>query len=112
MSPKSSSDLVIRPATPDDSSSCGQICYEAFAKINAAHGFPCDFPGPEAAAGVLSMMFSNPGFYSVVAEVERRVVGSNNLDERSAIAGVGPITVDPSAQNLGVGRMLMQAVMD
>ena len=41
-----------------------------------------------------------------------RIVGSNCLDERSTIAGVGPITVDPSAQNLGVGRKLMQAVMD
>jgi hypothetical protein len=48
----------------------------------------------------------------VVAEVDGRVVGSNVLDERSAIRGVGPITIDPSAQNLGVGRKLMQAAMD
>jgi hypothetical protein len=38
-------------------------------------------------------------------------VGSNCLDERAMIAGLGPITVDPSAQNLGVGRKLMDAVM-
>jgi hypothetical protein len=43
-----------------------------------------------------SMMFSHPGFYCVVAESEGRIVGSNCLDERSAIAGVGPITVEPS----------------
>src|SRR5262249_21916268 len=34
------------------------------------------------------------------------------MDERSVIHGVGPITVDPGAQNLGVGRKLMAAVMD
>ena len=58
------------------------------------------------------MMFSTPGFYSVVAESEGRLVGSNVLDERAIIAGVGPITVDPSAQNLRVGRKLMEAAID
>lgn len=104
--------LVLRPATPADSSVCGRICYDAFSTLNGTHGFACDFPGPEAAIGVLSMMFSHPGFYCVVAESDGRIVGSNCLDERSIIAGVGPITVDPSAQSLGVGRKLMQAVMD
>ena len=104
--------LVFRPATPEDSSVCGRICYDAFSTLNGTHGFPCDFPGPDSAIGALSMMFSHPGFYCVVAESDGRIVGSNCLDERSIIAGVGPITVDPSAQSLGVGRKLMQAVMD
>jgi GNAT superfamily N-acetyltransferase len=112
MSSKSQPEVVVRVATPDDSAICGRICYDAFSRINAAHGFPCDFAGPEAAAGVLSMMFSNDGFYCVVAEIEGRVVGSNCLDERSSIAGVGPITIDPDVQNSGIGRKLMQAVMD
>jgi predicted N-acetyltransferase YhbS len=110
--PKSAADVVIRVATPEDSAICGQICFEAFSSINATHGFPCDFPGPEAAAGVLSTMFSSDGFHCVVAEIDGRVVGSNCLDERSLIAGVGPITVNPEGQNSGVGRKLMQAVMD
>jgi predicted N-acetyltransferase YhbS len=112
MSPKSHPEVVVRAATPADSAACGKICYEAFLKLSAKHGFPCDFPGPEAASGLLSMMFSSSGFYSVVAESGGRIVGSNCLDERSLIAGIGPITVDPEAQNLGVGRKLMQAVMD
>jgi hypothetical protein len=58
------------------------------------------------------MLLSHPGFYSVVAEVDGRVVGSNFLDERSTIAGVGPVTVDPEAQSAGIGRRLMVAVMD
>lgn len=112
MSPKPQPDLVLRAALPEDGPRCGQICYDAFSAINEVHGFPCDFPGPEAAIGVLSMVFSSPNFYCVVAEHEGRIVGSNCLDERSVIAGVGPITVDPGVQNLGVGRRLMQAVMD
>jgi GNAT superfamily N-acetyltransferase len=112
MSPKTQPNLVLRIAVPDDSRACGKICYDAFSTISAAHAFPCDFPGPEAATGVLSTMFSSPGFYCVVAEHEGRIVGSNCLDERSVIAGVGPITIDPGAQNLGIGRRLMHAVMD
>lgn len=112
MPPTSEEVVVIRPATPADAAVCGQLCYQAFSTINAAHNFPCDFPGPEASIGMLELMFSQPGLYCVVAEADGRVVGSNVLDERSIIAGVGPITVDPTAQNLGVGRRLMQAVMD
>lgn len=112
MSTKTQPDVLIRHATPADSAVCGQIRYDAFSTISAAHGFPCDLPGPEAAVGFLSAMFANPGFYCVVAEADGRIVGSNCLDERSVIRGVGPITIDPGAQNLGVGRKLMKAVMD
>jgi GNAT superfamily N-acetyltransferase len=112
MAQKKTTNLELRRAMPEDSATCGQICYDAFCALNLAHGFPCDFPGPEAAIGVLSMMFSMPGVYCVVAESEGRIVGSNCLDERSIIAGVGPITVDPSVQSIGIGRRLMQAVID
>ena len=112
MPPKTQPEVVVRTAQPEDAPASGQICYNAFSTINATHGFPCDFPGSEAATGVLSMMFANPGFYCVVAESDGRIIGSNCLDERSVIRGVGPITIDPAAQNLGVGRKLMQAVID
>jgi len=105
-------DVVIRQATPDDAAMCGLICYGAFSKINAEHGFPCDFAGPEAAIGLLSRIFGQPGVYCVVAESEGQIVGSNCLDERSVVAGVGPITVSPETQNSGVGRRLMEAVID
>ena len=112
MMQKTQPEVVVRLATPGDANVCGQICYDAFSRINGAHGFPCDFPGPEASTGMLSMMFSSESIYSVVAEIEGRIVGSNCMDERSVIAGVGPITIDPCAQNCGVGRKLMEAVME
>lgn len=105
-------DISIRRAMQADIPACGAICYSAFSAINARHNFPCDFPHPEAAHGVIELMFGHPRFYCVVAEIDGRIVGSNCLDERSAIAGVGPITIDPSVQNHGVGRALMEAVMD
>ena len=50
--------------------------------------------------------------YSVVAEAGGRVVGSKFLWEGGAVAGVGPVTVDPAAQAASVGRRMMEAVLE
>jgi predicted N-acetyltransferase YhbS len=105
------SEVTLRSGNPEDAEACGQICHDAFAVIAARHGFPKDFPSPEAAAGMMSGLLAHPGFYTVVAERRGKVVGSNFLDERSAIAGIGPITVDPAAQDSSIGRQLMEAVL-
>lgn len=104
-------EIIIRQATPADAPAAGVICYQAFHDINKAHNFPPDVPSPDAGVGLMTMLFSHPGFYCVVAESGGRVIGSNCLDERGPIAGVGPITVDPAAQNAGAGRKLMDAVI-
>ena len=104
--------ISIRRAKPEDAPECGRICYEAFQKINSDHNFPPEMPAPEMGLGILQMMFSHPLFYCVVAEAGGTVIGSNCLDERSSIFGIGPITVDPAAQNAGTGRRLMRAVLD
>ncbi len=103
--------LVLRSGRPGDAAACGAICHSAFQTIAEAHGFPPDFPSVEAAAGLMSMLLANPRVYSVVAERDGRVAGSNFLWE-DTIAGVGPITVDPSSQNGAVGRALMLDVME
>jgi ribosomal protein S18 acetylase RimI-like enzyme len=103
--------LVIRRATPADAEVCGRICFVAFATLANKHNFPPDFPAPEIPVHVLSTMFSHPSFFCVVVEQKGKIIGSNCLDERTPIAGVGPITIDPGAQNRSMGRQLMQAVM-
>lgn len=109
---QSNSEPVIRRATPSDAAECARICYDAFATINAAHNFPCDLSGPEHASGIINALFNAPGFYCVVAEVDGRIVGSNCMDERAVVHGIGPITIDPHAQNRGIGRKLMGAAME
>jgi predicted N-acetyltransferase YhbS len=106
------SSVQIRRATPKDSEICGTIFYEAFTTINSSHNFPPEVTALEEGLGILGMLFSHPGFYCVVAEYEGRIVGSNCLDERSAICGIGPVSVDPGFQNRGVGRALMAAILD
>ena len=102
----------LRPIEPADRDAAARILYEAFAGIHDRHRFPRDFPTLEAATELVASFVAHPGIWGVVAEREGRIVGSNFLDERGPVRGVGPITVDPGAQAAGVGRRLMQAVLE
>src|SRR6266481_8128812 len=104
--------VILRHGTPADAAACGAICFEAFKSIASEHNFPPDFPSAEIATGGIKMLLAHPGVYAVVAERDGKVVGSNFLDERGPIGGIGPITVDPTSQNGTIGRHLMQAVID
>src|ERR671929_332542 len=103
--------LTLRAGTSQDGEACGSICYGAFKAIADQHNFPHDFPSSEVAVGLVTSLLSRDDIYSVVAEVDGRVVGSNFLWENGTIAGVGPITIDPAAQNVAVGRRLMEDVL-
>ncbi len=105
-------DVNLRPAVAADAQECGRICHDAFASIATRHGFTSDFPSVEVAVSIVSGLIAHPKFYSVVAELNGRIVGSNFLDERSTIVGVGPITVDPEVQDRQVGRALMSAILE
>jgi predicted N-acetyltransferase YhbS len=105
-------EVIIRVARPEDAPVCGDITFRAFRTISEAHGFPPDFPSAEIATGLMQMMFSQPEMYCVVAESRGRILGSSCITERGAIAGIGPITIDPEQQNRGLGRKLMQAAMN
>ena len=104
--------VVLRAGATGDAAACGSICFEAFKSISSEHNFPWDLPSAEIGVGLIKDLLSNSGFYSVVAEADGRIVGSNFMDERGSIAGIGPITVDPSLQNHGVGRRLMLAMLE
>ena len=103
--------VVLRRGQASDAAAGGDIAYRAFKAIADAHNFPPDFPSGEMAAAVVASLIGHAGFYDVVAEDDGRIVGSNFLDERNPISGVGPITVDPAVQNDGAGRALMDTVL-
>ena len=104
--------LTLRSAQSTDAKECARICHDAFAAIASRHGFPPDFPSVDVTRGYLSGMIEHPGFYAVVAERDGRIVGSNFLDERSPIVGLGPITVAPDLQDRQIGRALMKDVLE
>ena len=104
--------MNIRDASEADSQMCGRVMYDAFRDLAQRHNFPPDFPSAEASTDIVSMLIGAPGFYGVVAEEAGKVVGSNFMDERSPIFGIGPISVSPVVQNRAIGRRLMDAALD
>ncbi len=81
--------ITLRRGTPKDAKQCGEICHNAFKTIAEQHNFPPDFPSPDVVISLLSEFLAHPKIYGVVAELDGQVVGSNFLDERTGIAGIG-----------------------
>ena len=102
----------LRPASPDDAEPAGAICYEAFKMIAEQHGFPPNVTSASDTTDLISGLLSRPDIYSIIAEIDGRVVGSNFLWEADTVAGVGPIALDPGVQNKAIGRQLMDAVLE
>ena len=71
--------IELRAGKPEDAEITGQICYEAFRTISETHNFPPDLPNPKTAIGLGSMLLNRPDVYSVVAELDGKIVGSNFL---------------------------------
>lgn len=104
--------LTYRSVSVEDAAPLTDIAYRAFASINEAHNFPPDFRSPEEAAQELNVIFGLPFVEGVVAEIDGRPVGSAFLWHLGATIGIGPVTVDPDVQANGVGRGLMQRLLD
>jgi GNAT superfamily N-acetyltransferase len=102
---------VVRAATRDDADACGRIFYDAFASIATRHNLPVEPDSPEFTRFLVGRMLESEGFAGLAVERDGAVVGSAFIDERGPIAGIGPVVVDPAAQDDGVGRALMEAAV-
>lgn len=103
--------LEIRQAQSSDAAICARICFEAFGALHREQGFAPIFLSMEVITSRVTSLIANPNTFSNVAEDEGRIVGVSFLSETDPVRGVGPIAVDPAAQTGGVGRKLMDAVL-
>ncbi len=104
--------LELVPAEPKHINEIGRICFEAFKSIHDKHAFPRDFPDVDLAIKLMGMLVERKDFYGVVALRDGKPVGSNFSSLMDEVSGIGPITVDPSCQARGIGRALMEDVMN
>lgn len=109
---ESAEKLTIAPIEAGHMKELGRICFEAFRSIHDKHAFERDFPTLEAGQGVIDFLASRDDFHGVAAFIDGKPVGSNFISFTDPVAGVGPITVDPERQERGIGRALMNAVLD
>jgi predicted N-acetyltransferase YhbS len=107
--------ISLRQPKPEDADAVGQLVHDAFASIDDKHNFPRDFPTPDLAKRFMHGWINHPRVWGALAAEDRpdgKIVGCNFLDQRDTIAGVGPICIEPNRQGGGIGRRLMQAVLD
>ena len=101
--PPDAARVTIREAVEGDWRECGRICYEAFATLAVRHGFrPTSRPSrPRPSPSATSS--STPG--STACRRARRPHPGQQLPRRAVpISAIGPVSVDPTAQDEGVGR--------
>jgi predicted N-acetyltransferase YhbS len=103
--------VTIRGATSEDARDCGRIFYDAFASIATRHNLPIEPSSRDFTDLKAAEMIAHDGIGAVVAERDGEILGSAFVDERAVISGIGPVTVDPGAQNGGIGTELMRAVL-
>ena len=104
--------IEIVPAKVEHVAELGRICYEAFKDISDKHHFPTDFHSAAFARQIMGMLIQRETEYGVTAMVDGQPAGSNFLLTADEVAGLGPISVEVSLQGRGVGRALMQSVID
>jgi GNAT superfamily N-acetyltransferase len=104
-------DVIVREASAADGDTCGRIFYDAFASIANRHNLPVEPSSPQFTRFAIGSMLAHGGYAGFVAERDGDVLGCAFIDERGVIAGIGPVVVDPDAQDDGVGRALMEAVL-
>jgi predicted N-acetyltransferase YhbS len=104
--------LEVVPAKPEHVDEMGRICYEAFKDIADRHHFPPDFPSTAFARMVLGSLVEREDYYVVAALENGQPVGSSGLLMSDAVAGVGPVSVEVSAQGRGIGRAIMRNVIE
>jgi GNAT superfamily N-acetyltransferase len=104
--------LELVPARPEHVSELGRICYEAFKDISDKHHFPSDFQSVAMGRMIIGMLTASEEEYGVAAMMDGQPGGSNFLLAADDVGGLGPISVEISVQGNGIGRALMQNVID
>lgn len=104
--------IELKRATAEHADAIARITYDAFAEVSHRHGFEPEIANPEMGRHLVQMFIGRPDIHGVVAIDGGQVIGHNFVQLTDAVAGVGPICVDPKRQCKGVGRELMKHIVD
>ncbi len=90
----------------------GKILFEAFRVGASKHGYaPRMQSAQEGTAWAWAMLRHRPSEL-LIAETENQAVGICCLNPRGEHGGVGPVAVDPCFQGFGIGRQLMNSLLE
>lgn len=104
--------ITIRQAFETDIETCAESMYMAFTTIDQKHGFPSYFTDRNHATQATRNLLTHPHIYSIVATENNRVIASAFMNEKRPIRSIGPVSVHPHYQGHGIGRKLMEHLLN
>ena len=104
--------VTIRHMLEEDIPRVGAVMVTAFNDLFRRHGYPEPFPSLAAGTSIAQGYARLEPNECFTALQDGQIVGSGFIHLRGDTAGIGPITIDPSAQAQGAGRALMRAVIE
>ena len=97
---------------PEKTKAVGTLVYEAFRDIAERHNFDPAFESPELARLIVRLLAQAEGYESYLLEEGGRPLACNFGDERDEVIGVGPVAVAVGQQGRGLGRQVMEALLE
>jgi ribosomal protein S18 acetylase RimI-like enzyme len=110
--PVAVSGLAIRPAEPRDVERAGDVNFVAFYRAALAHGLPPVVTTPAESRRYIRYLLDFDPLGGLVAEEDDDVIGVAWLHPRGAVATVGPVAVEPRHQGRGIGRRLLERLIE
>jgi GNAT superfamily N-acetyltransferase len=98
--------------SPDDIDVVAPVITRAFNAVNARYGYPSEFPEPSVSTLMSRYYLSQDPEGCIVAEQDGTICGSVFARRRGDRVSIGPVSVDPASQAIGVGRRMMEALFD
>jgi len=102
----------ITPVLAEHVDAAGRLIYEAFYDIATRHGFPPVFDSVQTATGITRLMVTLERWTTFMICEDGVPIAVNFLDERGECGGVGPVAVAVDRQGAGLGRQLMEELLD
>ena len=90
----------------------GRILYEAYKDIADRHHFPPTVHSVGTSRQSISAMLANPDTYGVTAIFDGDIVGGAFVTVSDEVAGIAPVCVDVTLQGRGIGRSMMERLLD
>lgn len=103
---------AVTPMVAEQTEAMGALLYESFLDVAVKHNHEPPFESVEFATAVVRLLGQSEGFASFVASEDGEPLALNFLDERNEIAGVGPVAVGVQHQGRGLGKLVMEALLE
>lgn len=104
--------MILRDMTKDDVTAVGELLYKSFNGVAERYGYAPKFHTEKEAVSLAWRLSRHHPVELVVAEADHRIAGLCTMSPRGAIAGIGPVAVDPDFQGRRIGCDLVGACID